>query len=280
MQILLAFFILGIAMQAWRTWRRNPVYSLKSTVQNLIVFLFGLAVAIAIVLMIAIRLPSQSPAAIALLCVALVTLLTLGLCGASLRITDGPPPKVASRTRPIDTYRRKLYPWILASGIVLLLLIAWVAAASALSAELALVLAALLVGISVPALGGLYIKARRTDYGIAALKSNFWVHWQYAIGQGETWLGPDGLLNKGEYTPWLTSGNYLTKASVDPGPPSYLVLTFEKVYGAYSGPVTTRVTIPDGRQSDLELLEAKLRTRCSKAHVDLRRPLQDGRLAS
>jgi hypothetical protein len=268
MQIILAFFILAIGIGAWKAWRSSPVYSLRSTLKAVTVLLLGLALAIGLVLPIANHLPSRSPLVVALFCLALVMAITLGLCAAFIRITDGRAAKAPTGTKPVDRHRRKLYPWLLGSGIVLVLLLAWAAVVAPSSAELPLTFALLVVAIGVPLLGSLYIQARRTDYATAALMVNYWVHWQHPSGKDEAWLGPDGLLCGGEYTPWLASGNYLVKACANWVPPASLVLTFERLAGGYRGaPTAIRVLIPEGRESDVELLREKLRARCPKAHI-------------
>ena len=259
MQFFLAFFCAGIAFYGWQSWRRNPIYSLKSTLLDAAVILLGLALVVGFCELIAFHLPSQSPAVIVLCCVAAIAAITLGLIAASFRITDGPIAKLPRGTKPDKRNRRKLTPWILATGLVLLLLLGWAAMVSPEEAELPLIFAALVLMIGVASLGGLYIKARRADYASAALKANFWVHWQ-----DETWLGPDGLLQGCEYTPWLSSGDYLTEARVETGPPISLLLTFQK---AFAVPVTTRVPVPEGGESDLKLLEEKLSARCPKARI-------------
>jgi hypothetical protein len=264
-QIFLAFFCAGIAFYAWQSWRRNPLYSLKSTLMDAAVILLGLALVVGFSELIAFHLPSQSPAVITLCCIAVIAVITLGLIAASFRITDGPIAKLPERTKPDKRNRHKLTPWILGTGLVLLLLLGWAALVSPEEAELPLVFAALVLMIGVASLGGLYIKARRSDYASAALKADFWVHWQDDI-----WLGPDGLLRGGEYTPWLSSGDYLTDARVETGPPLSLLLSFQKAFGARTAPVMTRVLIPKGRESDLELLEEKLSARCPKARVHVR----------
>lgn len=265
MQFFLAFFCAGIAFYAWQSWRRNPIYSLKSTLMDAAVMLLGLALVVGFTELIAFHLPSQSPAVITLCCVAVIASITLGLIAASFRITDGPIAKVPAGAKPDNRNRRKLTPWILGTGLVLLLLLGWAALVSPEEAELPLIIAALVLMIGMASLGGLYIKARRSDYASAALMANFWVRWQDDI-----WLGPDGLLCGGAYTPWLSSGNYLTDARIETDPPISLLLTFEKAFGARYVPVMTRVPVPEGRESDLELLEGKLRARCPKARVELR----------
>jgi hypothetical protein len=264
MQFFLAFFCTGIAFYAWQSWRRNPIYSLKSTLMDAAVILLGLALVVGFTELIAFHLPSQSPAVITLCCVAIIAAITLGLVAASFRITDGPIARVPAGTKPDKRNRRKLTPWILGTGLVLLSLLVWAALVSPEEAELPLVFAALVLMIGVAALGGLYIKARRADFASAAIMANFWVHWQDDI-----WLGPDGLLVGGAYTPWLSSGNYLTDARIETGPPISLLLTFEKAFGARYIPITTHMPVPEGRESDLEMLEEKLRARCPKARVNL-----------
>lgn len=265
MQFFLAFFCAGIAFYAWQSWRRNPIYSLKNTLVDAAVILLGLALVVGFTELIAFHLPSQSPALIVLCCVAVIAAITLGLVAASFRITDGPIAKVPAGTKPENRNRRKLTPWILGTGLVLLLLLVWAALVSPEEAELPLVFAALVLMIGVASLGGLYIKARRSDYASTALKTNFWVHWQDDI-----WLGPDGLLCGGAYTPWLSSGNYLTNARIVTGSTVSLLLIFQKAFGARYAPVTTRVPVPEGRESELKLLEEKLRARCPKARIDFR----------
>ena len=263
MQFFLAFFCAVIAFYGWQSWRRNPLYSLKNTLMDAAVILLGLVLVVGFTELIAFHLPSQSPALIVLCCVAVIAAITLGLVAASFRITDGPIAKVPAGTKPESRNRRKLTPWILGTGLVLLLLLVWAALVSPEEAELPLVFAALVLAIGMASLGGLYIKARRSDYASAALKADFWVHWQ-----DETWLGTDGLLVGGAYRPWLSSGDYLTDARIEMGPHLSLLLSFQKAFGARYLPVTTRVPIPEGRESDLKLLEEKLSARCPKARVN------------
>ena len=269
MQILLALFCLGITIAAWQAWRSNPLYSLKSTLENAFVFLLGLTLVIGFGDLIANHLPSQSLAATVMSIMVFLSVIVLGMIAVSMRITDGPIAKAPPGTAPYKKNRRRLYPWSLVTALVLFLLLGWAARVSPADAETPVSLAAMVICVGSAILGGLYLKARRTDYAIAALTNNFWVHWQYASGQSEAWLGFDGLLCGSQYTPWLTSGNYLTNAHAEPGPPASLILMFTKLSGgAFPAPVTIRVPIPQGRESDLKLLEGKLHTRCPKAHID------------
>jgi hypothetical protein len=218
-------------------------------------------------LLIADHFSSQSPEVITLCCIVLITAITLGLAAIILRITDGPIFKLPPGVKPVSTHRRKLYPWILGTGFFLLLLLVPAALVAPLTALALLIFAAFVLVVGAILLGGLYIKARRADYAITNLMICFWVHWQYVPGQSEAWFGPAGLLYGGQYLPWLASANYLIEARAELVSSAFLILTFEKFYGRESLPVTIRVPIPEGRESDVQLLEEKLRMQCPKARI-------------
>ena len=266
MQIGLAFFCLVIAIYSARAWRQSPVYSLKSTLWASVALVTGLALMVLLVLGIANYLPSQSPGMIVLCCLVPVAAAVLGLAAVIIRITEGRAARPPIGTKALNIRRRKLYPWLWVTGIVLVLLIVWAELAGPSYADALFVQAGLVLVIGVSILGGLYLKARRIDLAIAALKSDFWVHWQQQPGQGDSWLGPAGLLAGEAFAPWLSSGNYLLDAHAEALDSGYLVFTFAK----FPSPnVTIRVSVPAGRQCELEALEAKLRARCPKARIGL-----------
>ena len=269
MQIGLALVCLVIAIYSARVWRQSPVYSAKSTVGAGVALVTGLALMVLLVLEIAYHLPSLSPGAIVLCCLVPAVAGVLGLAAVIVRITDGRAARPPVGTKALHTHRRKLNPWLWVTGIVLLLLIAGAELAGPSYADLLYVQAALVLVIGVSILGGLYLKARRTDLAIAALKCDFWVHWQPGPGQGENWLGPAGLLAGEAFMPWLSSGTYLKEARAERLGSGSLVFTFAKYPSA---DVRIRVPIPAGRESDLEALEAKLRARCPKARIGFGMP--------
>ena len=264
MQIGLALFCLVIAIYSARVWRQSPVFSLKAVAGAIVALVTGLTVVVVLVLEIAYHPPSQSPGVVILCCVALIAAAVLGLSAVIIRITDGRAARPHAGTKPLNRHRRKLYPWMWGSGIVLLVLIVWANLAGPSNADLLFVMAGFLLVVGASSLGGLYIKARRTDLAIAALKCDFWVHWQQGPGLGESWLGPAGLLAGEAFMPWLSSGTYLLDARAEGRGRGSLALTFAK----YPGPVMTiRVHVPAGRESELAALEAKLRAHCPKARI-------------
>jgi len=260
----LGFFILVITVYSAMAWRRSPVYSLKSTVWAGLALVTGLALAVLLVLQIANHLPGQSPGLIVLCCLVPVAAAVLGLAAVIVRITEGRAAGPPAGTKALHSRRRKLYPWLWGIGLVPVLLIVWAQMAGPSYADLLFVQAGLVLVVGVSLLGGLYLKARRIDLATAAIKSDFWVHWQQGPGQGESWLGPAGLLAGEAFAPWLSSGNYLLRAHAEGSGSESLVFTFAK----FPGPeVTIRVPVPAGRERELETLEAKLRARCPTARI-------------
>lgn len=269
MQIGLALVCLVITIYSARAWRQSPVYSLKSTLGAGVALVTGLALVVVLVLGIADHLPGQSAGVIVLCCVVVIAAAVLGLSAVIIRITEGRAAGPPAGTKALNSHRRKLYPWLWGSGIVVLLMLVWAALAGPLYADALYVMTGLVLVVGVSLLGGLYLKARRTDLAIAALKCEFWVHWQQGPGQGESWLGPAGLLAGETFMPWLSSGTYLLDARAERPNSGFLVLAFAN----YPGPVVTiRVPIPAGRESELEALEAKLRALCPKARIGFGMP--------
>jgi len=88
----------------------------------------------------------------------------------------------------------------------------------------------------------------------------------------ETWFGDEGLFCNGAYTPWILSGRYLLKATAASDPPVRMTLVFQSFNGTSSIEITQRVPIPDGQNTDLPLLEQKLKSRCPTASVHLMGP--------
>ncbi|MGD0787119.1 MAG: hypothetical protein ABR898_03975 [Terracidiphilus sp.] len=269
MQIGLALFCLVIAIYSARVWRQSPAYSLKSVVGAIVALVTGLALVVVLVLEIANHTPSQSPGVVVLCCVVVIAAVVLGLAAAIVRITDGRAARPPAGTKPLNRHRRKLYPWLWVMGIILLLLIVWANLAGPADADALFVMAGFVLVVGASILGGLYLKARRTDLAIAALKCDFWVHWQQGPGQGESWLGPAGLLARDEFMPWLSSGTYLKEARAEGLGSGYLLFTFAKYPSADE---RIRVLVPAGRESELEALEAKLRARCPKARIGFGMP--------
>jgi hypothetical protein len=87
----------------------------------------------------------------------------------------------------------------------------------------------------------------------------------------EVYFGDEGFFASGQYSQWIFSGSYLTAAKVASHPPA-LVLVFQRFDGSSSVQVAQRIPIPEGRASDLDILQQKLRVACPKAAIHLGAP--------
>jgi hypothetical protein len=129
----------------------------------------------------------RSPAAkIALLIPAILLVLT-GAIALTFRITDGPLAQLPRGVSVCRIHRRRLFPWV--RGTTILLVIAGVAALLAPAGWIGLPLAlgglVLLLGTSI--LYPLYLTARRFDRGMTALSADPWIHWHYSPEQWQSW---------------------------------------------------------------------------------------------
>jgi len=82
-------------------------------------------------------------------------------------------------------------------------------------------------------------------------------------------FGDEGLFCNGEFAPWILSGSYLVEAAALHDPPARLSLVFQTFNGSSSARVEKRIPIPQGRESDVPLLQQKLRAKCPKAAIRL-----------
>jgi len=85
----------------------------------------------------------------------------------------------------------------------------------------------------------------------------------------EAYFGNEGVYWNGEFSPWILSGSYLVEATAPRDPPAHLAIVFQTYTGNSSIPIAKRIPIPEGRESDVVLLQQQLRTRCPKAAVRL-----------
>ena len=123
----------------------------------------------------------------------------------------------------------------------------------------------------------LHYKARRFDYGMAAVMAAPWVHWQYGPGEleayngldpraaPETWMEPGGLL-VGDYAPWDLSVYELVRTQTTVNPPRRVNFTFKAArFGDATSQEVMHVAIPEDRA----LTDRELRARCTGAKIQL-----------
>jgi len=189
----LAVFALLSCVGAWLAWRRNPLYSTRSTLR--VVFVVGLSIAAVIGLIIAAVnfTMHKSPVVAGITLAAVIIFGTLSLIfiiqsvstpqQAKLEVTLPPGAKL------VHFHRQKIYKWVKVLAIMVAIcgtlgiVIPGDARYAALAlGAFALFMAAVLLPVA-------YVTARRFDVSLTALECNPWVHWQYTPEQWTQWTG-------------------------------------------------------------------------------------------
>jgi hypothetical protein len=221
------------------------------------------------------RLPG---AVVEVVTMALAVGILLALCEVIFRAMDGPFPQLT----PVSVYRPKVYRlavWLI--GLLLLVLGVRSVAPEAWRENLGI--AAGLGGLFIPmGLWFQHYRARRFDYGMAALMANPWVHWEYPDGELENftgldprapqdaWIGPAGLIYVGDFAPWNLSVYELRSAVASMAAPARITFSFKKTgFGNSTAEDVMRVAIPTGRASDLATIDRELRAICPRARIEL-----------
>jgi hypothetical protein len=85
----------------------------------------------------------------------------------------------------------------------------------------------------------------------------------------EAWFGDEGVFCNGKYAQWELSGSYLLEATAPRDPSACVQLVFRNVGGAGPAREIKRVPIPEGRASDLAVLQKRMREQCPTAAIQL-----------
>lgn len=274
--ILYVLLTVWAAHSVWTLWRRKGSWRrLLLWIAAAIAVYFGL---IALVAGPGARFLDKLSGDAMLAAVAAVSMpVLLGLCELAFRVIDGPFPAVA----PDRIHRRKLYPWMAAAAAVVLAMAAALRIVPA-SWHENFAIATFLAGIGACiVLWFLHYKARRWDYGRAALQSDFWVHWRYTgeleaftgldpHALQETRMGPAGLLFVGDFAPWALSIYQLVSAVEVPGARAHIRFTFKETsFGDATSQDVFRVAIPADCARDLVAIERELRALCPRAQIQI-----------
>jgi hypothetical protein len=304
-----------IVAGSWAAWRRNPLYSTRTTLSKGAIILAMIGALVLCIIGVVHIAMTQSKTVAMIIVFGAVIVLTIGMILGIMRLTT---PKVAAIPATVSLlhyHRAKLRPWLMRwlwsmLGVAVLALVL-PGATKGIAYALGSILS--LLGIVMLAAG--YYAARIQDRALTALQFNPWVHWQYPPAAWDTWiaaqvartqavppvfifrrdwkklirksmqraapeafLGDEGVFCDGALTPWLSTSDWLTSATIDPGQSSSaavpsLVLQFEKIAPAGAGgvsitPMVQRVLLPTPAP-DLTHLQQALSAKCPKADVRL-----------
>ena len=293
------------AVGAWLAWRRNPMYSAKSSVRMLGATALSIA-ALVFVIVGAVHLISNLSPAVAMgTMLAVVVVCAWAMIFIIQAVSTTKDAKLATALPPSATlvhfHRQKVYPWVK-------FLLIFIAACGVLGLVIpgdakfiVLSFGGMAVFVGVVLVPVMYVNARKFDISLTALEYAPWVHWQYSLEQWRQWTdvqvsrskvnpeslrkkllkaardvycGHDGIFCDGVYLTWLSIDTYLVTATIDERPPRSLVFGFEKVVSTpYGGnpvtPIQQSVLIPTGAESDIARLQRELVARCPKARIAL-----------
>lgn len=114
-------------------------------------------------------------------------LLLCGFIALAFRIVEGPPAPVPPGVRLSDSHRRRLFPWIRRSGVLLAAIGAFALVVPSSWMFFPLTLGGMVLLLASSVLYPLYLQARRFDRGMTALLARPWVHWEYTAEQWYSW---------------------------------------------------------------------------------------------
>src|ERR1035438_6742149 len=183
-------FAVVFLFSAWAAWRRNPLYSRRSTVRTIFVVLLVIAGAIALIIA-AVNLTAGRSAAVTFSAMGGVMVVdTLALIFVIQTFTvprESKPTSLPHATKLVTTNRKKVYKWGKVFAIIILvfaipgLLIPWDIRYAFLS------IAGITAFLAVILLPVLYWTNRGFDQSLTAVELDPWVHWQYTPEQWQQW---------------------------------------------------------------------------------------------
>jgi len=202
MQFALLIFAVLTIVGAFSAWRKSPLYSPKTTLKLIGMFLLIVAITVGTSLAILNGPVSRSPVAQGIAGFLAVIVLTSGSSIFLVRITDSHVAELPSSVRLVSFNRHKVYRWIW--RLLVFLLINTVAALVLPTSWkwLPTALGGFVLLLCGPTLSILYMMARRNNRGLSAVISNPWAHWQYTPEKWEQWAGNQREWEEAKEGPW------------------------------------------------------------------------------
>jgi hypothetical protein len=183
----LAIFVLLMVAGSWTAWRRNPMYSTRSTMRGIIAYLLMVGALIG-AMMGVIHLTSNRSPAVAM--TSLFSFIAVGSIAMIWGIMKLSAPKVAAVPSSVETvhfYRRKIRVWVKRLGWSLLVLGVLAVAIPGEAKYAVAAVAGMLVFLALVLLFAGYFAALNQDRALTALKYKSWVHWTYSPEQWDAW---------------------------------------------------------------------------------------------
>ena len=187
--IQLVFAILFL-FSAWAAWRRNPLYSRRSTLRALLVVLLAIVGAITLIVAV-VKLTEGRSMAVSLSAIGVVivvdTLALIFIITAFTTPQESKPASLPHATHLVTTNRAKVYKWVKVFAIIIG---ACLVPGLLIPQDIRFVfltIAAMTAFLAIILLPVLYWTNRGMDQSLTAVELDPWVHWQYTPEQWTAW---------------------------------------------------------------------------------------------
>jgi hypothetical protein len=187
--VLQLIFAILMMTGAWAAWRRNPLYSTRSTLRAAGIATLGIAGVIALIIA-AVNLTSGKSEAVFFSTMAVVLVFgTLALIFLIMAVTvpkESKPAALPGSVRLVSINRRKVYKWFkLFAALIAVFAMGGLVPGAA--RYIFLTLGGLTLFLAVILLPVLYFANRGLDQSLTQIELNPWVHWQYTPEQWQQW---------------------------------------------------------------------------------------------
>lgn len=182
-------FALLMMFSAWAAWRRNPMYSTRSTLRAAMVMLLAVAGIIALIVAAVKFSMGRSATVMAIVLGATIVFGTLALIFILQAATvpkESKPASLPHAVHLVTNNRRKIIKWLKVLG-VLVAVFALGGLLPGAAGIISLTLGGFTLFLAVILLPVGYVTSRRLDQSLTAVELDPWVHWSYAPDQWQQW---------------------------------------------------------------------------------------------
>ncbi len=183
-------FAVVFLISAWGAWRRNPLYSRRSTLRAIAVVLLAVAGAIALIVG-AVKISEGRSEAFSFSAIGAVivvdTLTLIFVIQTFTTPTEAKPSSLPHATKLVTTNRAKVWKWGKVFAVIILVFLIPGLLIHGDIRFLPLTIAGFTAFLAVILLPVLYWTSRSFDQSLTAVELNPWVHWQYTPEQWTAW---------------------------------------------------------------------------------------------
>jgi hypothetical protein len=174
---------------AWSAWRRNPLYSTRSTLRAAVVILLAVA---GVICLIAGTVRLTEHGSIAVMATSLTLAIIVGTLGLIFFIQAATVPKESKpaslphSVKLVTDNRRHVYKWLKVFA-VLVAIFGLGGLLQGAARYISLTLGGLTLFLAIILLPVLYVTNRAADQSLTAVELDPWVHWRYTSDQWQQW---------------------------------------------------------------------------------------------